>query len=282
MTDRRLVVGALAGALLWGVAAPAAAQDWRTMAVSRQFSGQSHLDVALRHVAGTLRLSPSEGSLLYAMDLSYDADLFDPVADFDGDDLALGVEGRGRDIRLKKDRQAAEMDVELSTRVPMELSLEFGAGRAEVDLGGLRLTELEIQTGASEARLDVSRPNPEALNEARIAVGAAQFDARRLGNLNLRHLSVEAGVGEVTLDLTGDLRRDLDIEVEMGLGALELRIPRGIGVKLVKESFLTDLDAPDMDRDGDAWYSADWSSAERRITVDVQAAFGSIDVVWVR
>lgn len=279
---RRGAPGLLALAVLAAGAAPGAAQDWRTMAVSRQLSGQERLDVQITHAAGILRLEPAGGSVLYSMDLRYDADVFDPVADFDGRDLALGVESRGREIRLKKDGQAAEMDVALSTRVPVALSLEFGAGRAEVDLGGMRLVDLDIQTGASETRLDVSRPNPGVLERAHVAVGAAQFEARRLGNLNARRLAVEAGVGEVTLDLSGDWRRDLDIEVEMGLGALELRIPRGIGVKLVKESFLTDLDAPDMERDGDAWYSADWSSADRRVTVDVQAAFGSIDVVWLR
>lgn len=282
MVDRRAIGGFLIAAALASTAKPSAGQDWRTMALSRQISGQERLDVELNHAAGTLHVEPAEGPVLYAMDLRYDADVFDPIAAFDGHTLSLGVEGRGREIRLKKDGQAADMKVSLSTRVPLGLSLEFGAGRAEVDLGGLRLTDLDIQTGASETHLDVSRPNPELLERAHIAVGAAQFEARRIGNLNARRLSVEAGVGEVTLDLSGALERDLDIEVEMGLGALELRIPRGVGVKLVKESFLTDLDADDMERDGDAWYSRDWSSAERRVTIDVQAAFGSIDVVWLR
>lgn len=273
-------VVALAALALW--APGLAAQDWRTASVSRLLSGEDRLEAELRHVAGILRIRPAEGRTLFAMDLSYDADVVRPVDEFDGRRLTLGIESRGRDLRLRKDGRAAEMEVDLTTGVPLELALKFGAGRADLELGGLRLTDLEIETGASETELDVSRPNPEVLAEARFAVGAAQFTARRLGNLNAEHLLVEAGVGEVVLDLSGDWRRDLDLDVEMGLGALELRIPRGVGLRLTKDSFLTDLDAPEMDREGDTWTSANWDSAEHRIRVDVDAAFGSIDVVWIR
>ena len=103
------------------------------MSVSRQLSGESSLEVELTHVAGVLRVEPSSGRVLYAMDLRYDERAFDPVAEFDGRRLRLGVEGRGRDIRIKSDGSDAEMRVALTRDVPMDLSLTFGAGRAEVD-----------------------------------------------------------------------------------------------------------------------------------------------------
>lgn len=283
MADRlRTGTVLLAAAVLAGGAAETRAQEMRTLSVSRQLAGETALDVELRYAAGRLYLAPAEGRILYAMDLRYDASAFDPVADFDGRTVELGVEGRGRDIRMGKDGNGAEMRVSLSTRLPLDLSLEFGAGRAEVDLGGMRLRRLDIETGATETRLDVSRANPEPMDDVRIAVGAAEFTGLRLGNLNARRISVEAGIGEVSLDLSGEWPRDGDIEVRMGLGALELRIPRDLGVKLVKKAFLTSLDAPGMERRGDAWYSDLWSSAERRLTIDVDAAFGSVEVVWLR
>jgi hypothetical protein len=257
------------------------AQEWRTMSVSRQLSGESSLEVELNHVAGVLHLEPSNGRVLYSMDLRYDERAFDPIAEFDGRRLHLGVEGRGRDLRIKSDGSDAEMRVALTRDVPMDLSLRFGAGRADVALGGLRLVGMEIETGASETEMTVSRPNREIMRSGRIAVGAAQFTALQLGNLNAERLEVEAGVGEVVLDLSGEWKRDGNIEVTMGLGSLELRVPEGLGLKLVKQAFLTSLDAPEMDRDGDVWYSRDWESAERRVTVEVAAAFGAVKVVWL-
>ena len=279
---RSAALVAVLPALLGLGPAGVAGQEWRTMSVSRQLSGESSLEVDLTHAAGVLYLEPSGGRVLYSMDLRFDERAFDPVAEFDGRRLRLGIEGRGRDIRIKSDGSDAEMRVALTREIPMDLSLGFGAGRAHVDLGGLRLTRLQIETGASETEMTVSRPNREVMESGRIAVGAAQFTARQLGNLNAERLEVQAGVGEVVLDLTGEWNSDGRITVEMGLGALELRVPEGLGIKLVKQSFLTSLDAPRMDREGDAWYSRDWESADRRVTIDVTAAFGSVKVVWLQ
>jgi hypothetical protein len=276
--------GGLAVATLALVLAPAdgLAQDWRTESTSRQLSGQDRLEADIRHAVGILRVRPAAGQTLFAMDVSYDADQFRTVSEVSGRRVTLGLEGRDRELRIKKGGRTPEMDVRLTRAVPVDLSLEFAAGRAEVDLGGLRLSDLDIETGASETRLEISEPNREVLRSARIAVGAAKFSADGIGNLNAERLSVDAGVGQVILSLDGAWQRDLDIEVEMGVGAVEIRVPRGLGLKLVKESFLTALDAPGMDRDGDAWYSPDWTSAERQITIDVEAAFGAIEVVWLR
>jgi hypothetical protein len=93
---------------------------------------------------------------------------------------------------------------------------------------------------------------------------------------------VDAGVGNVVLGFQGDWQGDAEVSVEMGLGALELRFPEGLGVRLVKDTFLTSLDSEGLVKRGDSYYSLDWEEAENQITVTVDAAFGSINVVWVR
>jgi predicted membrane protein len=144
------------------------------------------------------------------------------------------------------------------------------------------MTGLEISTGASESRISFSEPNPVRMRSASFEAGAADFHVRNLGNLNAEEITVDAGVGNVVLSFTGEWRRDADVSVDMGLGALELRFPEGLGVKVVKNTFLTSLDSEGLVKRGDSYFSTDWEEAERRVTVTVDAAFGSIDVVWVR
>ena len=108
---------------------------------------------------------------------------------------------------------------------------------------------LTRRTGASETVLDMSRTNPVAMDRASLAVGAADFTARRLGNLNARRIEMSAGVGDVTIDLTGNWQQDAVVRVKMGLGALELRFPEGLGVRMERHTFLTSLDP---ERDGKA------------------------------
>lgn len=258
-----------------------AAQGGRTMTVSRQIDGESEMDVRIRYGAGELRLAAADPGMLYRMELRYDERAFDPIASFDGTRLDLGVEGRGRNIRLGKDHSGS-MHVWLPRGVDLTLDLDFGAVRADLDLGGLSMLGLELSTGASDSRVDVSSPNPKEMESASFAVGAADFTARRLGNLNARDLDVSAGVGGVTLDFTGEWRRDLDVRVGMGLGSLELRFPEGLGVRLVKKSFLTSLDSEGLIKRGDSYLSPDWDEATHRVTVHVDAAFGSVGVVWLR
>lgn len=257
-------------------------QSWRTVTMSRQLPrGSDALRVSVEYGAGRLRIRPVEEGLLYRMNLRYDEDAFEPVADFSGSRLRLGVESlrRGFDI---DGRDAGRLDLELARGVPMDLDLEFGAVQADIDLGGLTLTGLELSTGASESTIDVSEPNPSAMRTASFEVGAAEFTARHLGNLNAERIVFDAGVGSVTLWLNGDWRRDANVVIDMGLGSLELRVPEGLGVRLRKDSFLTSLDSEGLVKRGDVYESLDYDDANRKVTIDLDAAFGSVSVVWVR
>lgn len=232
--------------------------------------------------AGTFRVRPAEQGLLYRMHLRYDEEIFEPRAELNGTRLRLGVEGVDGSIRLGRKHSGGEMELALARGIPMELDLEFGAVRADIDLGGLSLTELDLSTGASESTVDVSEPNPVSMPRASFEVGAADFTARRLGNLNARRVSVDAGIGSVALWFDGSWRQDADVAIQMGLGSLELHFPEGLGVKLTKDSFLTSLDSEGMVKRGDAYYSLDWDRAARKVTIELDAAFGSVKVLWVR
>lgn len=260
--------------------ASVAGQEWETFSASRRVGNVTRLDVRVRYGAGDFRVLPAEAGVLYDVRLEYDASQFEPVLDFDGERLELGTETRGRNINVKDDE--GEMILELARDVPTELVLEFGAVRADLDLGGMTLTELDLQTGASESTVDFSAPNRTRMRSAELKVGAADFTATNLGNLNADRLDFSAGVGEVVLDFGGEWSRDLEVDVAMGLGSLELHIPEGIGVRLNKDSFLTSLEAPALVKDGDRYYSENWDEADRRMTIDIDAAFGSIRILRTR
>ena len=164
----------------------------------------------------------------------------------------------------------------------MDLSLDFGAVQAEIDLGGLALTDLDLETGASESLIDVSEPNPIRMESASFEVGAAEFTVENLGNLNAEYIDVRAGVGAISLGFGGRWQGDAQVDIKMGLGALELRVPEGLGGHLRKKSFLTSLDSEGLVKRGDVYQSLDFEDADHRITIDLDAAFGSVEVVWIR
>jgi hypothetical protein len=271
---------ALAAVVLGTQLQPLDAQSLRTVTMSRQLGSDDEVRVSVEYGAGRFSVRSLDEGLLYRMNLTYDEDVYEPVAEFSDSRLELGVEsvrGGGR-----PGREGGELALELARGVPMRLDLEFGAVRADLDLGGLQLNALELSTGASESSIDVSEPNRGRIATARFEVGAAEFDARRLGNLNAERIEVDAGVGSLTLWLDGDWSSDARVSIDMGLGALELRVPEGLGLQLRKDSFLTSLDSEGLVKRGDTYQSLDWAEAGRKVTVDLDAAFGSVKVVWVR
>ena len=259
-----------------------AGQSWRTVTTSHLIENHDEVRVFVEYGAGRLKVRAGDGGVLYRMSLRYDEDVFEPVSDLSGDRLRLGVESIGRGFRIGRRGQGGELDLELARGIPMDLNLKFGAVRADIDLGGLALTDLDLSTGASQSRIDISEPNTMGMSTARFEVGAAEFEALHLGNLNAEQIEVNAGVGEITLWFNGRWQRDARVSIDMGLGALELRIPEGLGVKLRKDGFLVSLDSEGLVKRGDAYYSLDWEDADRKLTIDLDAAFGSVKVVWIR
>jgi hypothetical protein len=278
---RRLRVLLLAtGLTLLALMAPrlVAAQDWRTTSQSREIAGEQSLRVDIEYAAGQLKLSPAPRGTLYRANLRYDASAFTPRIAYAGDRLRVGIEGsnvRGRNLK------AGHLDLRISPDVPVDLDMQFGAAEATIDLGGLRIRSAEIATGASSTTLNVSSPNLDSCRELSIHVGAAKFEALRLGNLNAQRIEVEGGVGEVLLDFTGAWRSNMTGKIEMGLGSLTLRVPTSLGVRITKGGFLASFDSQGLVKRGNTYYSENWDKASRTLSLDVSAALGSINVVWV-
>ena len=267
------------GLMSWASPASVLAQSWSTMRASREDGGETELNVLVRYGMGHFTISAGDPSRLYEVLLRYDEDSFEPVHEFENGRLTVGVDGNGSQSLFRRSSSEGELDLILSGQVPMDLELEFGAVRADLDLGGLRLRSLDLSTGASEAELRVSAPNPEPMRFVRFAIGAASLRARELGRLNTEEVTLEAGVGDVRLDFSGLQREETRIRAEIGLGNLEIRIPGEAGIRLTRESFLTSLEAPELERRGEAFFSSNWDSSSMRVTIEVEAAFGRVSIL---
>lgn len=276
------IVAASAGAIAMLIPVAVGAQSMRTVTMSRQLEDNEPISVTVEYAAGHFGIGALDDGLLYRMSLRYDEDHFEPIADYSDHRLHLGVDAIHGGISVRGHRNSGELDLRLARGIPMDLDLEFGAVKADLDLGGLALTRLDLSTGASESTVDVSEPNTSRMERARFEVGAADFTAKRLGNLRADRIDVDAGVGSVTLGFDGNWERDARVSIDMGLGTLELRVPEGLGIQIRKDSFLTALDSEGLVKRGDTYESLDWDSAARKVTIDLDAAFGSVKVVWVR
>ncbi len=280
MTGSRAL--ALFSALLaLGLSSALQASQTRTLTWSREHTDEDLLRVQVEFGAGELTLRPGASSLLYRATYDFDEAAMTPELSYANGYLEIGMEGRrdrrGR-FRMGNDYHNA-LDLALSTGLPIDLGIDFGAGEAELDLSGLALRQLEVNTGSSESRIRVDAPNPESMTTAVFNVGAADFSLRGLGNLNAERVELSAGMGSVTLDLNGAWPEDAQIEVEMGLGALSIRVPEDLGARIRVDNMLAVIDADGFDRSGREYQSPNWESARRRVELEITAALGSVEIV---
>ena len=174
-----------------------------------------------------------------------------------------------------------EWYVSLTDAVPIALEAELGAGKSNFDLSGLHLTELSIETGASKSTLAFDSKNKGEIDDLRIETGVSKFSAENLNNANFKRLSFESGVGSYHLDFGGELNRTVDVNINVGLGAVTIVIPKRIGVKVrYEDSWLSNFSIDDeFIRKRKGTYESDnFDSAEGRMNIFIESGLGSVKV----
>ena len=277
-----LVAGVLAAA---GLAGPANldAQRWKTLTAARQVTNEENLRVKVQYGAGVLTVRRGDDGELYNALFHFDENWAIPRTEYAGGRLEVGLsasETGNSDFSDWPDE--ASLELELAPGVPMDLDLDFGAGRAELDLTGLAVRKLVVNTGASESVIRVDEVNRERMESARINVGAADLRVLGVGNMNAERVTVKSGLGSVVLRLDGEWPDDGYLVVEMGLGALELQVPRSLGVRLRRPgSLLASIETDGLEKQGKVYQSVNWESAERKIEIEITAVLGSVDLEWI-
>ncbi len=269
-----------------GLTGPAAAQNWKTVAKSRQLRGQDFLDVKINYAVGRFELNRGPDKLLYRLNSRYDEDAFRLTSSYleseSRGSLRIDIEGHDEvDLGNIKDYdlEAGNLSVSLTGSTPIALSMKFGAAEARLDLGGLRLQELILETGASDTHVTFSERNRLQPQHCTFKAGAAQFKVEDLGNSRCQRISVSGGVGSLSLDFSGDWDHDATGDINVGLGTIEITVPSELGVRVERNTFLMSFDAPGFEKqDGGVWLSRNWDTANHHLTLSVSGALGGIKI----
>ncbi|MBM4161365.1 MAG: hypothetical protein FJ217_09735 [Ignavibacteria bacterium] len=184
-------------------------------------------------------------------------------------------EFRGR----KLDHDDRHLTTKFTDAVPIELKVSLGAGEGEFDLSGLKIKRLKISSGASSADLRCDEVNAVPCDEVVIESGVSKFSASGLSNLNFRTLKFRGGVGSYKLDFGGKLLRAATAEIEVGLGAVTVYVPRDMPVRLISdESWFSTLDVDDdFIRVKKSVYETEkFRESANGLTIKIESGLGSV------
>jgi len=120
--------------------------------------------------------------------------------------------------------------VRLPPDVPLELELRFGKGVAEIELGGLWLTDVQVDLEKGGLDLAVSRPLVAPMGRLSVDGHQGGMNARRLGNASPRELDIDLSMGGGLFDLQGAWLNDAQIRASARMGGMQLQLPRNVRV----------------------------------------------------
>jgi hypothetical protein len=105
--------------------------------------------------------------------------------------------------------------------------------------------------------------------------GQGRLDLR---GLNLSSVNIDMGVGDLTVDLSGNLDKDLRVTIDGGVGSATLYLPEKIGVKVYVDKGIGSVDARGFTKRGDVYTNESYEESDVTLTVDIDAGIGSIDI----
>jgi hypothetical protein len=119
-------------------------------------------------------------------------------------------------------------DLHLSNKVPLQLKVDQGAGRARLTLGGLSLSRLDVDIGAGETLVDLSGDWKNDLT-ANIAGGVGRATVRLPSDVGVR-ASAHGGIGAIHVH---GLKKDGDAYVNEAYGkspiTVKVQVEGGVG-----------------------------------------------------
>jgi hypothetical protein len=198
-------------------------------AVNRQ--GSEPVRVHVQMPAGDLKLSGGASRLLEA-DFRYAEREGKPKITYNVSTLGGQLEISQAAKKFNFGRTENKWDLRLGNDIPMELSVDMGAGQSQVKIGDLALTRLAINLGA----------------------------------------------GEIIADLTGSWKKDLDANIQGGVGHAVILLPENVGVRVHATGGIGSISAGKLTREGDEYSNDLYGKSPVTLRLDISGGVGNIEL----
>lgn len=219
--------------LIWGaVAAPRRRIDIQEASIP--LGSAARAGIKIEHGAGLLHVSAGASPELLA--LGTFAGGLDYKASPQGDRLDVKMRIPHQDLAFWPWNWAGglDWDVKFNDQVPIQLRVDAGASKSELDLTDLRVTDLQLHTGASATVVDL--PAHAGLTTVKIEAGAASVEINVPGGVAAR-IHSSSGLAAIDVDTTrfpGSGSHYQSPDFDSAANKVEMKIEAGVGAVRVR------------------------------------------------
>jgi hypothetical protein len=206
------------------------------------------------------------------------------------------------------EEQTETQSIELGSAETVEVVIQFGAGELDISGGAANLMEgtftynvdewqpeVEYSVDGTQGTLAMSHEGDnlpvggEVVNdwnlqfnndvpiELTIQTGGSE-SVLDLSAIDITALTVEAGAGVTTIDLTGSWNHDVAVSVSGGVGEITINLPAGMGVQVNASTGLVNLTTSGLTKRGNTYTNDAFGTAPYTLTLDLEAGVGSVNL----
>ena len=161
-------------------------------------------------------------------------------------------------------------------QTPLDLTINAGAYDSMLALGGIPLTGLTINDGASNSNISFETANPSRMQHLVYKTGASTVNITGLGNANVADMSFEGGAGSYTLDFSGALQQPSNVHISSGVSSFKLIVPATTACKIVMVGAMNSVNAQGKWTVNDKIYSLPGQGPQ--LTITVELGVGSLEL----
>jgi hypothetical protein len=230
--------------------------------------------------AGQLTLDQADPGQLYAVDTEWDAanQSRKVQCDVAGTSAVLNVAIEGSTTT-----DQTRIRLSLSDRAELDLSLQTGAGENKVDLSGLNLRQLDLKQGAGSVDLRADSPQAPDCREIVFQCGVGETHLRGLANLAPERIDFKGGIGHAVLEFSGHGARNMKANLAVGIGQVDVIVPRSLGVRLEMQGNTSNVSIPSKGfrKIGSTYTSEGYAETDQRLDVTVAAGLGGVSIRYL-
>jgi len=126
------------------------------------------------------------------------------------------------------------LELHLPAGTPIVLQGEFGIGESQLELGGLWIESVDLETGIGQHNIEFDEPLPVPMTRFEVNGSIGELRVRRLGNASPAQAHVDHSIGAIYVDLRGAWQNDSDVFVGSSIGECRINLPaERIGLELI-------------------------------------------------
>ncbi|HDQ43893.1 MAG TPA: hypothetical protein ENN17_00140 [bacterium] len=266
------------------VAAPAArAQDYDMKKLDFEATANRPLEVYLNVDAGEIYIEKGKETLKGGVDVEFETERVRTRIDFDEkrNRLRVAVDGR-KWYKTRDGMRGPIVRVVLPDSVHIRLKTRLKAGECHLELGGLRIEELDVTSWAGELTVRFDEPNPIVMTYMDIHLHVGEANLVRLGNARFDKAELKHGIGSLSVDFSGTLVHRSMARVGLNIGEAHVLLPDDAGIRMQIGGAFSFLSAKDIDSDfykrGRYFYTDGFDEAGTQMSLRMTPGLGELRV----